>query len=192
MTAPPIRHAFGLAPKCSVPVSLNEYMLCLSPQRCQNQIALDSRCRAKGSKTYARALRISRLKHWRFGNRVRDRKGGRPRRRPLPGMAERAYRGAPTERAMTTLGTRLLTWLRGELVGGDSYGNHYYRLKGDKPSRRGGGRFSRERRWVIYNGRRRRARKCRRNGTPGCITLSTCCPRARAALSRGKSRISRT
>ena len=46
----------------------------------------------------------------------------------------------------------LLTWLRGELVGTDQYGNRYYRLKGDKPSRRGGGRFSRERRWVIYNG----------------------------------------
>jgi NADH:ubiquinone oxidoreductase subunit len=53
---------------------------------------------------------------------------------------------------MTTLGTRLLTWLRGELVGSDPYGNRYYRLKGDKPSGRGGGRFSRERRWVIYQG----------------------------------------
>src|SRR5256886_9928731 len=50
------------------------------------------------------------------------------------------------------LGTRLLTWLRGELVGSDAYGNRYYRLKGDKPKRLGGGRFSRERRWVIYNG----------------------------------------
>ena len=51
-----------------------------------------------------------------------------------------------------TLGTWLLTWLRGELVGADAYGNRYYRLHGDKPTRRGGGRFSRERRWVIYNG----------------------------------------
>src|SRR5207249_4892451 len=51
-----------------------------------------------------------------------------------------------------TLGTRLLTWLRGELVGSDDYGNRYYRLKGDKPQRLGAGRFSRERRWVIYNG----------------------------------------
>ncbi|HYU11033.1 MAG TPA: NADH-ubiquinone oxidoreductase subunit NDUFA12 family protein, partial [Stellaceae bacterium] len=51
-----------------------------------------------------------------------------------------------------TLGTRWLTWLRGELVGTDPYGNRYYRLKGDKPQRLGGGRFSRERRWVIYNG----------------------------------------
>jgi NADH:ubiquinone oxidoreductase subunit len=51
-----------------------------------------------------------------------------------------------------TLGTRLLTWLRGEFVGADAYGNRYYRLKGDKPARLGGGRFSRERRWVIYEG----------------------------------------
>ena len=29
-----------------------------------------------------------------------------------------------------TLGTRLLTWLRGELVGTDSYGNRYYRERG--------------------------------------------------------------
>ena len=53
---------------------------------------------------------------------------------------------------MTTLGTLLLTWLRGDLVGTDQYDNRYYRLKGDKPSGRGGGRFSRERRWVIYRG----------------------------------------
>jgi NADH:ubiquinone oxidoreductase subunit len=51
-----------------------------------------------------------------------------------------------------TLGTRLLTWLRGALVGTDSYGNRYYRERGAKPLRRGGGRFSREKRWVIYNG----------------------------------------
>ena len=53
---------------------------------------------------------------------------------------------------MTPLGTLLLTWLRGELVGPDDYGNRYYRLRGWKPTQRGGGRFSRERRWVIYNG----------------------------------------
>jgi NADH:ubiquinone oxidoreductase subunit len=53
---------------------------------------------------------------------------------------------------MTTFGTRLLTWLCGELVGSDAYGNSYYRLKRDNPSGRGGGRFSRERRWVIYKG----------------------------------------
>lgn len=51
-----------------------------------------------------------------------------------------------------TIGTRLLTWLRGGFVGEDAYGNRYYRMKGFKPARLGGGRFSRERRWVIYNG----------------------------------------
>jgi NADH:ubiquinone oxidoreductase subunit len=51
-----------------------------------------------------------------------------------------------------TIGTLLLTWLRGDLVGTDDYGNRYYRLKGFQPRRVGGGRFSRERRWVIYNG----------------------------------------
>jgi len=51
-----------------------------------------------------------------------------------------------------TFGTRLLTWLRGALVGTDAYGNRYYRLRGEKPARRGGGRFGRDRRWVIYNG----------------------------------------
>ena len=51
-----------------------------------------------------------------------------------------------------TLGTWLLTWLRGEPVGTDEYGNRYYRLKNDKPQPLGGGRFSRERRWVIYKG----------------------------------------
>ena len=29
-----------------------------------------------------------------------------------------------------TLGTRLLTWFRGELVGTDNFGNRYYREKG--------------------------------------------------------------
>ena len=49
-----------------------------------------------------------------------------------------------------TIGTRLYTWLRGEEVGHDQYGNRYYREKG-------GGRvhddsIRKERRWVIYNG----------------------------------------
>ena len=51
-----------------------------------------------------------------------------------------------------TLGTRLLTWLRGELVGTDSFGNRYYRERGSRPLTRGGGRASREKRWVIYQG----------------------------------------
>ena len=45
-----------------------------------------------------------------------------------------------------------MTWLRGELVGADSYGNRYYRERNGRPLRRGGGRFSREKRWVIYYG----------------------------------------
>jgi len=47
-----------------------------------------------------------------------------------------------------TIGTRLLTWLRGQFVGEDEYGNRYYRdpRHGD-PKNNG-----RERRWVIYAG----------------------------------------
>jgi NADH:ubiquinone oxidoreductase subunit len=37
-----------------------------------------------------------------------------------------------------TLGTRLLTWARGQRVGTDAFGNAYYRERGG------------ERRWVIY------------------------------------------
>jgi NADH:ubiquinone oxidoreductase subunit len=51
-----------------------------------------------------------------------------------------------------TLGTRLLTWLRGELVGTDSTGNRYFRDNRHRPLVRGGGRPSRERRWVVYDG----------------------------------------
>lgn len=47
-----------------------------------------------------------------------------------------------------TLGTRLLTWLRGEFVGEDEYGNRYYR----DPARRDPKNNGRERRWVIYKG----------------------------------------
>jgi len=53
---------------------------------------------------------------------------------------------------MTTIGTRLFTLLRGDLVGTDSDGNRYYRMKSRRKLQRGGGRFSRERRWVIYKG----------------------------------------
>jgi len=49
-----------------------------------------------------------------------------------------------------TLGTRLYTWLRGEEIGRDSFGNRYFREKG------GGSvhpdSIRRERRWVIYDG----------------------------------------
>ena len=37
-----------------------------------------------------------------------------------------------------TLGTRLMTWWKGELVGDDQFGNRYYREKAGR------------RRWVIY------------------------------------------
>ena len=46
-----------------------------------------------------------------------------------------------------TLGTRLYTWLRGELVGTDAFANRYYRDK--TGAVRYGGR---EKRWVLYNG----------------------------------------
>ncbi len=51
-----------------------------------------------------------------------------------------------------SLGTRLFTWLKGELVGTDQFGNRYYRERRRRPLKRGGGRESRERRWVLYNG----------------------------------------
>src|SRR5438477_11699022 len=44
-----------------------------------------------------------------------------------------------------TIGTRLYTWLSGEAVASDAYGNRYYRTKRRGPSRP-------ERRWVIYQG----------------------------------------
>ena len=51
-----------------------------------------------------------------------------------------------------TIGTRIMTWLRGELVGTDTFGNRYYRDKRHLPRTAGGGRASREKRWVIYEG----------------------------------------
>ncbi len=44
-----------------------------------------------------------------------------------------------------SVGTRLYTWLRGERVGEDSFGNTYYRNRKAKL-------HGQERRWVIYNG----------------------------------------
>jgi NADH:ubiquinone oxidoreductase subunit len=43
--------------------------------------------------------------------------------------------------------TLLRTWLRGELVGEDPYGNRYYRERG---RRRGGANWRKERRWVVF------------------------------------------
>lgn len=47
-----------------------------------------------------------------------------------------------------TMGTRLLTWRKGERVGSDELGNVYYRTRGGKKDPTLG--F--ERRWVIYAG----------------------------------------
>ena len=44
-----------------------------------------------------------------------------------------------------TLGTRFYTWLYGEFVGEDEFGNRYYRRRGAKAP------FA-ERRWVVFNG----------------------------------------
>ena len=49
------------------------------------------------------------------------------------------------EDAMIT-GTLLYTWLKGELVGTDTFSNHYYRSKGAPMA-------GRERRWVLCKGR---------------------------------------
>ncbi|WP_085905313.1 NADH:ubiquinone oxidoreductase subunit NDUFA12 [Kiloniella majae] len=52
--------------------------------------------------------------------------------------------------AGTPLGTRLFTWLKGELVGQDQDGNKFYRTKGGSEVHKNSLRS--ERRWVIYNG----------------------------------------
>ena len=43
------------------------------------------------------------------------------------------------------IGTRLFTWLRGQLVGTDAAGNSYYQERAVRPN-------GRSRRWVAYNG----------------------------------------
>lgn len=43
------------------------------------------------------------------------------------------------------IGTRLFTWLNGEAVGTDRYGNRYFQDRKDRPGRR-------RRRWVMYAG----------------------------------------
>ena len=47
-----------------------------------------------------------------------------------------------------TFGTQFWTWMYGEFVGEDEFGNRYYRTRGGKIDKTLG--F--ERRWVIYNG----------------------------------------
>ena len=44
-----------------------------------------------------------------------------------------------------SIGTLITTWLLGEFVGKDSFGNRYYRMRAGK-------RAQRERRWVLYKG----------------------------------------
>jgi NADH:ubiquinone oxidoreductase subunit len=54
-----------------------------------------------------------------------------------------------------SIGTRLFTWLRGEQVGSDRFGNRYFRTrrKASTPARgKGGVSLAREKRWVIYDG----------------------------------------
>src|SRR3546814_11663013 len=50
----------------------------------------------------------------------------------------------------TNIGTRLFTWLHGELVGHDRQGNRYYRAKGGGRTHKDS--LSCERRWVTYEG----------------------------------------
>jgi len=50
----------------------------------------------------------------------------------------------------TNIGTRLFTWLHGELVGRDGQGNRYYRAKGGGRTHKDSLRH--EQRWVIYDG----------------------------------------
>lgn len=47
---------------------------------------------------------------------------------------------------MATIGTLMYTWINGELVGTDEFGNRYYRARRDSI-------HGRQRRWVIYKGR---------------------------------------
>jgi len=51
---------------------------------------------------------------------------------------------------MATIGTLLYTWLKGEKVGEDEFGNKYYR--GCKMHGKEIGRGTNERRWVVYKG----------------------------------------
>jgi len=44
-----------------------------------------------------------------------------------------------------SLGTRLFTWLKGELVGSDEFGNRYFREKGLSDAQQA-------KRWVLYKG----------------------------------------
>jgi NADH:ubiquinone oxidoreductase subunit len=78
----------------------------------------------------------------------------------VPGHSAADRRGASRDGAVVDVGdaavsalwtnhffTILRSWLRGELVGKDAYGNRYYRERGRKDLA-----WRRERRWVLFNG----------------------------------------
>jgi NADH:ubiquinone oxidoreductase subunit len=54
-------------------------------------------------------------------------------------------RATPYISRMTTIGTRIFTWLKGRLVGRDGEGNAYYEEKRPRPGQAA-------RRWVIFAG----------------------------------------
>jgi NADH:ubiquinone oxidoreductase subunit len=59
-------------------------------------------------------------------------------------------RGRPVLRDLkaNSFFTMLRTWLQGELVGEDEYGNRYYRQRGRSDG--GGSAWRKERRWVVF------------------------------------------
>ena len=71
-----------------------------------------------------------------------------------------------------TFGTQFWTWMYGEAVGKDEFGNRYYRTRGGKIDRGLG--F--ERRWVIYDSMRRslRVNQCRREKRNRCSHQQPC------------------
>ena len=52
--------------------------------------------------------------------------------------------------ADVTAATKIYTWLRGEQVGSDQFGNRYFREKGGGKVH--GDSIRKERRWVVYDG----------------------------------------
>lgn len=52
---------------------------------------------------------------------------------------------------MANIGTKLYTFLFGKYVGSDEFGNKYY--KSSAAAGKHVGRYNKERRWVIYNGK---------------------------------------
>jgi NADH:ubiquinone oxidoreductase subunit len=91
---------------------------------------------------------------------LREPRGARRRLPPPAGQDESQGGGCPgretdlralcarveTRNSRMSISTRIYTWLRGEFMGRDPFGNRYYRLRAGT---RAGGR---DRRWVIYSG----------------------------------------